>query len=91
MNFVQLAIPFFILALLVEFCFGILIKRQTYRLSDTINSLQLGVLSRLVGLLRLSFAAVVISWFVGNLGVETWSPDHWMFWVLSFVAYDFCY
>ena len=91
MNFVQLAIPFFILALLVEFCFGALIKRQTYRLSDTINSLQLGVLSRLVGLLRLSFAAVVISWFVGNLGVETWSPDHWIYWVLSFVAYDFCY
>ena len=91
MNFVQLAIPFFILALLVEFCFGALVKRQTYRLSDTVNSLQLGVLSRLVGILRLSFSAVVISWFVSKLGVESWSPDHWIYWLLSFVAYDFCY
>ena len=91
MNFVQLAIPFFIFALLVEFCFGALVKRQTYRLSDTINSLQLGVLSRLVGVLRLSFSAVVISWLVSHLGVETWSPDHWIYWVVSFVAYDFCY
>ena len=91
MNFVQLAIPFFILALLVEFCFGALVKRQTYRLSDTVNSLQLGVLSRLVGILRLSFSAVVIGWLVSNLGVESWSPDHWIYWVLSFVGYDFCY
>ncbi len=91
MNFVQLAIPFFILALLIEFCFGALVKRQTYRLSDTVNSLQLGVLSRLVGILRLGFSAVVISWFVSNLGIESWSPDHWIYWVLSFIAYDFCY
>ena len=91
MNFVQLAIPFFILALLVEFTYGALLKHQTYRLGDTINSLQLGVLSRLVGILRLSFSALVISWLVGKLGVVTWSADHWMHWVLSFIAYDFCY
>ena len=91
MNFVQLAIPFFILALLIEFAYGFLVKRQTYRLGDTINSLQLGVLSRLVGILRLGFSALVISWLVGKLGVVSWSPDHWMQWVLSFIAYDFCY
>ena len=56
MNFVQLAIPFFILALFIEFAYGFLVKRQTYRLGDTINSLQLGVLSRLVGILRLAFS-----------------------------------
>ena len=76
MNFVQLAIPFFILALLVEFTYGALLKRQTYRLGDTINSLQLGVLSRLVGILRLSFSALIINWLVGQLGVVSWSADH---------------
>ena len=91
MNFVQLAIPFFILALLVEFTYGALLKRQTYRLGDTINSLQLGVLSRLVGILRLSFSALIISWLIGQLGVVSWSADHWMHWILSFIAYDFCY
>ena len=91
MNFVQLAIPFFILALFIEFAYGFLVKRQTYRLGDTINSLQLGVLSRLVGILRLGFSAMVISWLIGKLGVVSWSPDHWTQWVLSFIAYDFCY
>ena len=88
MNFVQLAIPFFILALFIEFAYGFLVKRQTYRLGDTINSLQLGVLSRLVGILRLGFSALVISWLVGKMGVVSWSPDHWMHWVL-FIVHDF--
>ena len=91
MNYVQLAIPFFIGALLVEFLYGALFRRQTYRLSDTVNSLQLGMLSQLVGVLRLSFSAIVIGWSVSSMGIVAWSPDHWVYWVLSFIAYDFCY
>ena len=59
MNYVEVAIPFFILAMLVEFLYGKLVKRQTYRLADTVNSLQLGTLSRLVDVLRLGFSAMV--------------------------------
>ena len=69
MNFVQLAIPFFILAMLLEFIYGVLRRRQTYRLNDTINSLQMGVLSRLVGVLRLGFSAVVLTSLVSLFGV----------------------
>ena len=69
MNYVQVAIPFFILAMLLEFLFGILRKRQTYRLNDTINSLQMGVLSRLVGVLRLGFSAIVFTWVVSLLSL----------------------
>jgi alkylglycerol monooxygenase len=47
MNYVVVAIPFFILAMAVEYAYGAFVKRQTYRLSDTVNSLQLGTLSRL--------------------------------------------
>ena len=45
MNYVQAAIPFFILAMGVEFLYGKFVDRQTYRLNDTVNSLSLGVLS----------------------------------------------
>ena len=55
MNYVVVAIPYFILAMLVEFIYGKLARRQTYRLADTVNSLQLGTLSRLVDVLRLGF------------------------------------
>ena len=69
MNYVQLAIPFFILAMLLEFFFGVVSKRQTYRLNDTVNSLQMGVLSRLVGVLRLGFSAVVFTWVMTLFGI----------------------
>jgi alkylglycerol monooxygenase len=91
MNYVEVAIPFFILAMAVEFAYGKLAKRQTYRLADTVNSLQLGVLSRLVDILRLSFAAVVFGALVQWLGVPQWSMESAWQWVVAFVAYDFCY
>ena len=91
MNYVELAVPFFILAVALEFSYGKLVGRQTYHLSDTVNSLQLGVLSRLVDLLKLSFSAAVVGSLVGLIGVPQWSmADAWQ-WVAAFVAYDFCY
>ncbi|HKR33519.1 MAG TPA: sterol desaturase family protein [Steroidobacteraceae bacterium] len=91
MNYVEVAIPFFILAMLVEFLYGKLVKRQTYRLADTVNSLQLGTLSRLVDVLRLGFSAVVFGALVKWLGVQQWSMDAAWQWIAAFVAYDFCY
>src|SRR5688572_2162295 len=91
MNYVEVAIPFFILAMLVEFVYGKLAKRQTYRLADTVNSLQLGTLSRLMDVLRLGFSAVVVGALISWLGIAQWSMDYaWQFAVV-FVAYDFCY
>jgi alkylglycerol monooxygenase len=91
MNYVEVAIPFFILAMLVEFVYGKLAKRQTYRLADTVNSLQLGTLSRLMDVLRLGFSAVVFGTLVGWLGIARWSMDSAWQWVVAFVAYDFFY
>jgi alkylglycerol monooxygenase len=91
MNYVEVAIPFFILAMALEFLYGKLAKRQTYRLSDTVNSLQLGVLSRLVDVLRLGFSAVVFGALVQWLGLPQWSMESAWQWLVAFVAYDFCY
>ena len=91
MNFVEIAIPFFILAMVVELAYGAWKKNQTYRLNDAVASLMMGSLSQLVGVLRLSFAAVVFAGAVELLGVVAWTPEHWWHWVAAFVAYDFCY
>jgi sterol desaturase/sphingolipid hydroxylase (fatty acid hydroxylase superfamily) len=91
MNYVELAVPFFILAVALEFLYGKLVGRQTYGLSDTVNSLQLGVMSRLVDLLRLSFSAAVVGSLVALIGVPQWSMDAAWQWLVAFVAYDFCY
>jgi alkylglycerol monooxygenase len=91
MNLITLAVPFFILAMAVEFLYGQVMKKQTYRLNDTINSLQLGTLSRLNDVLRLGFSAVVFGAAVNWLGLPQWSMDAWWQWVVAFVVYDFCY
>jgi alkylglycerol monooxygenase len=91
MNYVEVAIPFFILAMGVEYVYGRLVRRQTYRLNDTVNSLALGVLSRLVDVLRLGFSGIVFGTLVAWLGVPQWSMDSAWQWVGAFVAYDFCY
>ena len=91
MNYVQLAIPYFLLAIVLESIYGYLRKNQTYRLNDTVNSLQMGMLSGLVGVLRLGFSAVVFTQLVALFGVQQWSADTWVHWVLAFVAYDCCY
>ena len=59
MGLIELAIPFFLIAVVVEVCYGLLVKCQTYNFSDSVSSLQLGMISRLIGLLRLSFAGLV--------------------------------
>ena len=91
MNFVEIAIPFFILAMAVELAYGAWKRNQTYRLNDAVASLMMGSLSQLVGVLRLSFAAVVFAGAVELMGVVAWAPEHWWHWVAAFVAYDLCY
>ena len=46
MDLIQLAVPFFILAMVVELGYGILKGRNTYRLNDAFSSLMLGILSQ---------------------------------------------
>jgi len=91
MNYVEVAIPFFILAMALEYGYGRLVNRQTYRLNDTVNSLAVGVLSRLVDVLRLGVSAVLLGSLAAWLGVPQWSMDSAWQWVIAFVAYDFCY
>ena len=91
MNYVEIAIPFFILAMAVEYLYGRLVKRQTYRLNDTLNSLAVGVLSRLMDVLRLGVTAIVLGSFAEWLGVAQWPMTSAWQWVAAFVAYDFCY
>lgn len=91
MNLVAIAIPFFILAMGVEYLYGRWTRRQTYRLNDTVNSLQLGLLNRLSDVLKLGMASLVLGGAAQLAGVPQWSMDSPWQWVAAFVAYDFCY
>ena len=44
MDYVTYAVPFFLLAILIELAYGILKNKNTYRLNDAISSLFMGSL-----------------------------------------------
>ena len=91
MDLVKYAVPFFIIAILVELAYGLLRGRNTFRLNDSASSLFLGVLSQ-----ARRFVTVGIGGFVYHLITEYFSlplmdASHWFTWVLATVLYDFCY
>ena len=44
MDYVPYAVPFFLLAILIELAYGIIKKNNTYRLNDAISSIFMGSL-----------------------------------------------
>ncbi len=91
MNYVTYAVPFFILAVACEFLFGWLTKRNTFTLADTLNSLQLGMLSRLRGLVQLGLIGIAFGALTENFTVFALDPGQWWVWVFAFVGYDLGY
>lgn len=91
MNLVLYAVPFFILALLVEFLWGRAKGRNTYRLADTVNSLQMGTLSRLNAVLGIGIGGAVYGALTNEFTLFHMRTNDVLVWVLAFVAYDFCY
>ncbi len=91
MNLVLYAVPFFILALLVEFLWGRAKGRNTYRLADTVNSLQMGTLSRLNAVLGIGIGGAVYGALTNQFTLFDMSTSSALVWVLAFVGYDFCY
>ena len=68
MNYITIAVPFFILFIALEFIYGWLRKRNTYRINDTVGSLQMGVLSQSKGFLRLGVSGLVFGYLCKGLG-----------------------
>ena len=66
MNLILYAIPFFFLLIMLEFTYGVLRRRNTYRVNDTINSLSLGSLSRLQSLVVLGFSGPIYEFIVAR-------------------------
>jgi sterol desaturase/sphingolipid hydroxylase (fatty acid hydroxylase superfamily) len=91
MNYINYAVPFFVLAVACEFVFGWMTRRNTYALADTINSLQLGMLSRLRGLVQLGLIGIAFGALTENISLFKLDTGQWWVWVLAFIGYDLGY
>ncbi len=91
MDYVLYAIPFFFLLIGLELLADRWRGMNTYRLSDSINSLSAGVLSQASGLLSKGLSLLLYVWFWSHAAVIAWPVDSLGAWVCAFVFYDFCY
>ena len=91
MDLILYAIPFFFLAILLELAYGLLIKRNTYRINDTINSLSMGSLSRLQSLVIVGLSASLFELIVRYFQLTQLADDEAWVWLSCFVLYDLAY
>ncbi|TGD75680.1 sterol desaturase family protein [Mangrovimicrobium sediminis] len=91
MNLVQYAVPFFILAMLVELAWGVSRGRNTYRINDSVGSLSLGVLSQARRFVTLGIGGYVYHLVTEYFSLPLLDAGHWSTWLLALVLYDFCY
>lgn len=86
------AFPVFTLLMAIEFGYGWLRGRNTYRLNDSVASLSQGLLSQLVAvctqLFQVGLYALVYPKVAQITAPAFW--DAWYGWVIAIIAFDFC-
>lgn len=91
MDYVALAVPFFLIALLVEFAYGWVIKNNTYRINDTIGSLFMGSLRGTSNVLGIGFAGYVFYAIETHFALWRMDSSSILTWIFAFVIYDLFY
>lgn len=91
MDLIAIAVPFFLLLIALEFTYGLLRGRNTYRVNDTINSLSMGTLSSLSGLVVVGFSALIYEFIVARFQLTQLPAESAWVWIATFVLYDLAY
>ncbi|MDC3362559.1 sterol desaturase family protein [Gammaproteobacteria bacterium] len=91
MDLIAIAVPFFLALILAEFIYGISRGRNTYRLNDTINSLSMGSLSSLSGLVIVGGSALIYEFIVKTFQLTQLPAESTLVWVATFILYDLAY
>ncbi len=90
MNYILMAIPVFFVLIMLELAWTTYKQQNVYRLNDAINSLAMGILSRITQIL---YAAVPFSFYVyfyEDFALFEWQSNVWT-WLTAFVLYDLSY
>lgn len=91
MDLIAIAVPFFLILILFEVIYGLVVGRNTYRVNDTINSLSMGTLSTLRGFAVIGFSSLIYDFIVTNYQLEQLPVQSTWTWITCFVGYDFAY
>lgn len=90
MNIILFAIPGFFLLIAAELIAEKVRKTDYYRVNDAITSLSIGVLSRMIGVLKALVPLTVYVLIFEHFALFTF-PQSWWAWAVAFVLYDVVY
>ena len=88
MDYVPYAVPFFLIAILIELTYGILKKKNTYRLNDAISSLFMGSLRSANKLIIIGLGGYVFYLIETSNSLWRMDASSPLVWVFAFVIYD---
>ncbi|HEY0879218.1 MAG TPA: sterol desaturase family protein [Zeimonas sp.] len=88
---ITLATPVFFALIALEFAWGTLRGRNTYRLDDAINSIGLGVLSQVSAVFARVLRIGLYAWAFDAVARWRLPADSAWVWLFALVFYDFCY
>ena len=91
MDYVPYAVPFFLLAILVELTYGFIKQNNTYRLNDAISSLFMGSLRTANKLIFIGVGGYVFYFIETSLSLWRMDGSSVFTWIFAFVVYDFFY
>lgn len=91
MDYITYAVPFFLLALLIELAYGIAIKKNTYRLNDAISNLFMGTLRTANKLIIIGAAGFVFYTVETKFALWRMDASLAITWIFAFIIYDFFY
>ena len=91
MDYVPYAVPFFLLAILLELFYGRLKNKNTYRANDALSSMFMGALRSTSSALKIGLGGAVFFFLETYFSLPRWDSSSILTWVIAFVAYDFCY
>ncbi|MFT4768046.1 MAG: alkylglycerol monooxygenase [Glaciecola sp.] len=91
MDLIVYAVPFFILAMVLELFWGLWVGHNTYRVNDAVSSLFLGTLSQARKFITLGVGGYIYHLTAEHFSLSLMSSKSIWTWVLATVLYDFCY
>ena len=91
MDYVPFAVPFFLLAILLELFYGRLKNKNTYRANDALSSMFMGALRSTSSALKIGLGGAVFFFLETYFSLPRWDSSSILTWVIAFVAYDFFY
>lgn len=98
MDLIALAVPFFLLAIIIELIIDRVGRKGLFRANDAMNSLSAGVLSTTTGYFTKFLQFVIWGFVLQNFALIdmplSWfdtSPQGIALWVMAAIAWDFCY